>query len=43
MSILDNLSKEQRCPAEQKEGAILVTAGAGSGKTTVLVKRIAFK
>lgn len=40
-NILDNLSNEQRKPAEVVNGAVLVTAGAGSGKTRMLTHRIA--
>lgn len=40
-NILDNLSEEQRLPASEKDGAVLVTAGAGSGKTRMLTHRIA--
>ena len=39
--ILQNLNEEQKAPASIVEGAVLVTAGAGSGKTRMLTHRIA--
>lgn len=41
MSIIDELNEEQAKPALETEGAVLVTAGAGSGKTRLLTHRIA--
>lgn len=42
MKILDNLNSRQQEAVKVKEAFILVIAGAGSGKTKVLTRRIAY-
>ncbi|MCB0919224.1 MAG: ATP-dependent helicase, partial [Actinobacteria bacterium] len=41
MGVLDSLDPEQRRAAEHLPGPLAIVAGAGSGKTTTVARRLA--
>jgi len=41
-NLLENLNKEQLAAVMHKDGPLLIIAGAGTGKTTIISQRIAY-
>ena len=42
MDLLDGLNKEQKAAVSHEDGPLLIVAGAGTGKTTVITRKIAY-